>query len=115
MAEVIGPNSYLPGQTLKPKENMTCETHEDRVATHRVVGETDSFGSEIMHLCDECYQEMRQQIEKEKETPKQCEICKKMKSDVSLSRDPAEGNYGPLYNMCIACRAKIMEDFCEDY
>lgn len=115
MAEVIGPNSYLPGQSLKPKKNMVCDEHADREATHRVVGETDSFGSEIMYMCDECYQEMQQQIEGQREAPRRCEICKEMKTNVSPMRDPSEGSYGPLYNTCIACAVKIMDDFCEDY
>jgi hypothetical protein len=44
MADVIGPNSYLPGQELKVPEGMMCDEHSDRPATHRIVGETDSMG-----------------------------------------------------------------------
>ena len=30
MADVIGPNSYLPGQELKVPEGVMCDEHEDR-------------------------------------------------------------------------------------
>lgn len=57
MADVIGPSNYKTGQDYRGKipDGMKCEDHPDRPATHAVVGETDSFGSEIIHWCDECY------------------------------------------------------------
>jgi len=32
-----------------------CDDHQDRPATHRIQGETDSFGCEYIDWCDECY------------------------------------------------------------
>lgn len=43
MADVIGPNSYLPGQKIKVPAGAMCDEHPDRPAVCRIVGETDSF------------------------------------------------------------------------
>lgn len=32
-----------------------CDDHPDRPATHRVQGETDSFGCEYIDWCQECH------------------------------------------------------------
>ena len=79
-----------------------CDTHPDRPATVRLQGETDSFGSEMVDLCDEC-------AEKAKEEPAYigtCEWCKG--TDVALKprRDYDEGMAGRVYYVCQACITK---------
>lgn len=113
MADVIGPNSYRPGQQLKVPDNMMCDEHNDRPATYRIVGETDSFGSELIDWCDECYQKYQQAKTQESEE-KYCEICKNMKKYVAKRRDPEEGNCGRVYDMCTDCYNKAVDYFIGD-
>lgn len=106
MADVIGPNSYLPGNCLKVPKGAMCDSHPDREAVIRIVGETDSFGSELHDVCQECLDSIQKQIEEEKEKPKFCDWCSQLKKNVSLRRDPEEGSYGRLYNVCQECNQK---------
>lgn len=95
--------AYLPGQTIKPDPNEVCETHSDRPATHCIVGETDSFGSEFMHLCTECFTKTKQQIENPE--PRNCDWCKTLDICKPM-RDIDEGSSGPVYYVCTACRKR---------
>lgn len=113
MADVIGRNSYKPGQLLQVPAGMNCDEHEDRPAKYRIVGETDSFGSELIDWCEECYQEYKQQKSQEPEE-KYCEYCKTEKKHVEKRRDPSEGSCGPVYDMCGDCYNRIIDDFLED-
>jgi len=54
MANVIGPNNRLPWNSYRIEPGDTCETHPERVSVYAMVGETDSYGSEIIHFCQEC-------------------------------------------------------------
>ena len=114
MADVIGPNSYLPGQGITPVQGMMCDEHPDRPATHRVVGETDSFGSELHDMCDECYTSYKNRDRTEERTGT-CDWCKQHATDLSQMRDPDEGMAGPVYNVCGCCRKKHNERMAEEY
>ncbi len=48
--------STRTGSHHKVPKGMMCDDHQDRPATHRVQGETDSFGCEYIDWCDECYE-----------------------------------------------------------
>ena len=54
MADVIGPNKYFPGQQLKAVPGVMCDEHPDRASVARIVGETDSWGSELMVSGEKC-------------------------------------------------------------
>ena len=112
MADVIGPNSYLPGQLLKVPEGMMCDDHEDRPATHRIVGETDSFGSELIDWCNECYNKYLSA----KENPEynlSCDHCQAVDCKTTATRDPDEGSCGPVYHLCDNC-LKNLRDYHND-
>ena len=47
--------STRSGSHHKVPEGATCDDHPDRPATHRVQGETDSFGCEYIDWCQECH------------------------------------------------------------
>lgn len=112
MADVIGPNSYLPGQELKVPEDMMCDEHADRPATHRIVGETDSFGSELIDWCDECFNNYKAA----KENPEynlNCDHCHAVDCKTTATRDPDEGSCGPIYHLCDNC-LKNLRDYHND-
>lgn len=105
MADVTGPISTLPGALKCVPEGATCDDHPERPATHRMQGETDSFGSEMHDLCDECYREMRAAMNEPQEAFP-CDYCKVESSDLRPVRDPDEGMCGPVYYVCEECRRK---------
>lgn len=112
MADVIGPNTYLPGQLLKVPEGMMCDDHENRPASYRVVGETDSFGSELIDWCDECYKKYLLS----KENPEyniSCDHCQAVDCKTTATRDPDEGSCGPIYYLCDNC-LKNLRDYHND-
>lgn len=114
MADVIGRNSYVPGQQLKVPDGTMCDEHADRPATHRIVGESDSFGSELVDFCEECYQKYQKAKSSALLEEKYCEICKNMKKFVKPRRDPEEGSSGRVYEMCSLCHSKMIDDFVND-
>lgn len=59
MGDVTGPISSLPGSSHTPPNGAMCDEHPDRPAVLRVQGETDSMGSEMYDLCEECATERR--------------------------------------------------------
>ena len=111
MADVIGPNRYLPGQEIQVPEGMTCDEHDDRPATHRIVGETDSFGSELIDWCDECYEKYK----KEKTEGDHgsgitsCDHCSASGVRTTTTRDPDEGSCGPVYYLCDGCLQRLRD------
>lgn len=113
MADVIGPNSYLPGQLLKVPEGMMCDDHEDRLATRRIVGETDSMGSELIDWCEECYTNYINEKETVDFTYNSCDHCNSTGIKTTKTRDPDEGLYGPVYDLCDAC-IKNLRDYHND-
>jgi hypothetical protein len=122
--------AYLPGQLAR---TCTSELSENackcgKPSELKVVGETDSFGSEFHFMCRACYDDMKKQAE---ENP-HLETCPRCKAEAVLiaHRDPDEGSNGPLYYLCGPClkisnayyleglseseRGQDQDDHCED-
>lgn len=113
MASVIGPNSYLPGKLLNPKPNTPCDEHTDRPSVKTVVGETDSFGSELIDMCQECFDRYQKECEEIAQSPKNCDWCKTL--DVCQPmRDIDEGSSGPVYYVCKGCRQSYYKKLDEE-
>lgn len=109
MADVTGPISTLPGALREPPENTMCDDHPDRLATTRVQGETDSFGSEMLDMCDECYRAYKEE-EKTWDLSGTCEWCEKHKPRLRPQRDYDEGMYGRVYEVCDDCIKRVNEE-----
>ena len=111
MAAVTGPISSLPGSSHKLPAGSTCDEHDDRPAVARIQGETDSFGSEMIDMCQECFDKHNEYIEAERRSravvPTHCEWHKGPGLNVSPMRDHDEGMHGRLYDVCSDCRAKV--------
>lgn len=106
MAGVIGPNRYRPGQVLKAAPGVFCDQHKGILSVARVVGETDSFGSEVIDVCQKCLDK----INNKKTVIGECELCHTT-TTISRRRDPAEGYSGRLYDMCDECNARLIKNF----
>jgi len=114
MADVIGPSSYKPGQTMAWKpDGRECDDC-DQAAKYAVIGETDSFGSEVSHLCQDCYIQLQSHLTEQRKESRPCQICGDIKEDVIPFRDPEEGLSGPVYQTCPQCRQRLTEAFCDD-
>lgn len=107
MADVIGPNSFLPGQVLSTTATAMCDDHPDRPAYKRIVGETDSFGSELIDLCQECYTAHINHVPEP--ICGTCAWCKKHSDNLKPTRDFEEGLHGPVYDVCSGCRQRQNE------
>lgn len=107
MADVTGPISTLPGSYHKVPAGMMCDTegHEDRPAVVRIQSETDSWGSEMCDMCEECKLEYEAQRDAPQE-PYPCDWCKQPSDKLLPTRDIDEGMSGPVYDVCPACRQK---------
>jgi hypothetical protein len=112
MAEVTGPISTLHGAHHAVPEGVMCDEHTDRPATHRVQGETDSFGCELIDMCDECHVAHKVEMAAYREEARrgQCEWCKGTATDLRDRRDPDEGSYGRVYRVCGACVKRQNEE-----
>jgi len=108
MADVIGPNSFLPGQVLSTTATAMCDDHPDRPAYKRIVGETDSFGSELIDLCQECYTAHINHVPEP--ICGNCAWCKKHSDNLKPTRDFEEGLHGPVYDVCPGCRQRQNDD-----
>lgn len=104
MADITGPISTLPGALHNLPSGKRCDNHPDRLAIKRVQGETDSFGCEMLDLCQECYDEIKNYLKSERDG--QCDWCKAEARDLRDYRDIDEGMYGPVYRVCGECRKK---------
>lgn len=102
MADVTGPLRTLPGSAHSVPEGTMCDDHPDRPAYKRVQGETDSFGSEMIDWCEECYDNYRSGQETADKSG-HCDWCKQHKDIVRPHRDFEEGSRGPVYKVCSAC------------
>lgn len=106
MADVTGPISTLSGTSHGVPDGQMCDRHSDRPAVARIQGETDSFGSEMNDMCQECLDEHRayskspEAAEHRKGT---CEWCKNLADDLRDRRDFEEGTCGRVYRVCGAC------------
>ena len=112
MAAVTGPIPTLPGTLRKPPDGMMCDDHPDRIAVARVQGETDSFGCELLDLCQECLEQMRSVPV---DTSGTCDLCKGTATDLRDRRDYEEGSTGRIYRVCGACVRKENARYAEEY
>lgn len=104
MSDATGPILTLPGSRHATPDGATCDHHPDRPAVWRVQGETDSFGSEMHDLCQECLDEWAKHA-----AEGQCGVCDWCKSeakDLRPRRDFEEGMSGPVYQVCGPCVRK---------
>lgn len=108
MAAVTGPISSLPGHSHDVPNGAVCDTHPDRPAVVRLQGETDSFGSELHDLCEECAAEWREEA-RNADTSGTCEWCHEHKPKLAPMRDSEEGMYGRVYQVCADCRKRDHE------
>ncbi len=107
-ATSTGPVSSMPGSVHTTPDDAACITHEDRRATHRVQGETDSFGCEYHDLCQECYDahKIARVARREQEAVGTCDWCANHALDLRNARDFDEGMAGRLYRVCGACMTR---------
>ena len=113
MGDVTGPLSTLPGSIHKLPVKATCDDHTDRPAVVRIQGETDSFGSELMDMCQECYDKYKQYLEEHKNDTSDCDWCG-TDAVVYRHRDADEGCCGPVYNVCGPCIKKANDVLLEE-
>ncbi len=116
MAYTIGPSSYKPGDFIHPpREGDVCDFHSQVESVADIVGETDSMGSEVMQVCEECRERISHHVKEYQAdnaiAAKYCEIHKGMGTDVRQFRDPEEGSHGRFYDTCKDCRKKIVDAF----
>lgn len=105
MADVIGPSNRLPGMIEKSPEGTMCDEHPDRLSVKRVTGETDSFGSELHDMCQECLDKHKKYIQENPLTGK-CDWCKGLNLQLVHTRDWEDGFRSRLYQVCHECKAK---------
>lgn len=113
MADVTGPISSLPGRSHDVPEGMACDKHPDRKAVARIQGETDSFGCEMIDMCEECAEEHRAYLRSDaaKEDRKgQCEWCRSYAEDLRPARDYEEGLCGRVYQVCGPCIKRVNDE-----
>lgn len=110
MAEVTGPIRTLPGAVHELPEGAKCDEHPDRPAVARIQGETDSFGSELNDMCQECADEYRAWRRSPEASTGQCEWCEREATDLRATRDYDEGMYGRVYEVCGACRKRVNDE-----
>ena len=112
MADTTGPISTLPGAHHTVPASVMCDDHPARPATYRVQGETDSFGCEMIDMCDECYAEHRAAMAASaaERATGTCEWCGKHATDLRSTRDYEEGSYGRVYDVCLACRKQANDE-----
>lgn len=103
-----GPVSTLPGNTVPSDPVDRCDDC-DKPSTHRVQGETDSFGCEYLFFCADCHGKFKLALDASRDDPGTCDFCKGTSEPVRTTRDPDEGSSGPVYHACTSCRAKRRE------
>lgn len=103
MSDVTGPISTLPGARHHVPDDTMCDHHPARKAVVRIQGETDSFGSEMHDLCEECAKADRAQ---EPDIIGACDWCKAKDVRLQPRRDIEEGSHGPVYYVCKPCSDK---------
>ena len=112
MADVTGPISSLPGSLhIVPKGTM-CDDHPDRPAVRRVQGETDSMGSEMHDMCQECCDAEKTATD---DSGGVCDWCNQQVAKLCHTRDHDEGLYGPVYLVCDDCLEKRRDVDDEEY
>lgn len=114
MAHVTGPITTLPGYRHPFPEGTVCDGHADRPAVARIQGETDSMGSELNDLCQECLEGYEREQAATREAEKAgmvlnwCDHCRAMLYErVWPTRDPDEGQAGPVYDLSDEHRRRL--------
>lgn len=102
MADVTGPISTLPGTGHDVPAGAMCDDHPDRPATHRVQGETDSMGCELLDMCATCFAAHRAAA-RNADTSGNCDWCKQHAPALRNRRDYEEGMSGSVYRVCTPC------------
>ncbi|MER9768995.1 hypothetical protein NKJ09_23355 [Mesorhizobium sp. M0189] len=102
MADVTGPISTLPGASHDYPDGTMCDDHPDRPAVARIQGETDSFGSEMNDMCQECLDAYREEM-KNADHSGVCDWCKQHMPRLRPRRDYEEGMAGRVYEVCDDC------------
>lgn len=113
MADVTGPISSLPNSRHAVPEGTMCDDHPDRPAVVRIQGETDSFGSEMHDMCQECFDaenEWQNSDEAREWRTGTCEWCKGHATDLREARDYDEGMYGRVYRVCGPCIKRVNDE-----
>jgi hypothetical protein len=106
MADVTGPISTLPGSAHGVPSGTMCDDHPTRPAVARVQGETDSMGSEMLDLCQQCLDALRAEPH---DTSGRCDWCKTDQPARVPTRDYEEGSCGPVYYVCAGCRSSYFK------
>jgi hypothetical protein len=101
MSDITGPSSTLPGSLHATAAGAMCDDHPDRPAVGRVQGETDSFGSEMHDLCQECLDDSTANAQQARS--ESCERCKAAATDLRMHCDWEDGSCGRIYQVCGAC------------
>lgn len=118
MADITGPISTLPGAIHEVPRSMKCDQHDNRKAVVRVQGETDSFGCEMIDMCQECFdahKEWKNSPEAAEHRKGVCEWCKNPADDLRDRRDFEEGMSGQIYLVCGECVKKENESLAAEY
>lgn len=100
----------LPGRRHDLPDGIMCDEHPNVPAAARVQGETDSFGSEMLDLCQACLDRMRADENSAEANCGRCDWCKGNATDLRFTRDYEEGSHGPVYRVCGGCRARASEE-----
>lgn len=106
MGDTTGPISTLPGAFHSLPDGCKCDDHPDRPAVARVQGETDSFGCELIDMCQECLDEHRAYSKSEDARSGICDWCGSTATDLGSRRDFDEGLSGRVYRVCGGCRKR---------
>lgn len=117
MADVTGPISTLAGSLHALPEGQMCDRHPHRKAVARVQGETDSFGSEMNDMCQQCMDEHRAYLKSPEAVERRkgvCEWCKNTADDLRDRRDFEEGSCGRVYRVCGDCVKRKNERLAEE-
>ncbi|WP_287343923.1 hypothetical protein [Mesorhizobium sp.] len=109
MADVTGPISSLPGSGHDFPDGTMCDDHPDRPAVARIQGETDSFGSEMNDMCQECLDAYREEM-KNADHSGVCDWCKQHMPYLRPQRDYDEGMAGRVYDVCDDCIQRVNDE-----
>lgn len=106
----------LPGFHYSVPNGAKCDAHHDRDAVANIQGETDSFGAEYILMCQECYDEYKEEAKKPHISD--CDWCGAKQIAVRPRRDYDEGMNGPVYYACQGCidrdNARIEDELSDD-
>lgn len=109
MGDVTGPISTLPGSSHDFPDGAVCDDHPARPAVARIQGETDSFGSEMWDMCEQCREEYRTKM-RDADTSGVCDWCGEHKPKLRPRRDYEEGLCGRVYDVCPDCIQRVNDD-----